>query len=278
MQAELRLRIFSAAVLGVIVLAATWFGGPAFRLVVALFALLIYFEWSVIVRPPARRRWLEVFGWLAIAAIAVSIMTAGPALALRVALVSILLAGLAGLATGRALWTACGVGYAGFAAIALAAIRDEGAGGLIAILFLFAVVWATDIAAFFCGRAIGGPRLAPAISPSKTWSGAIGGVLAGVLAGSLVIALAARLGLAVPAIAAVLSVASQFGDLFESWVKRHFGVKDSGRLIPGHGGVMDRIDGLVFAALTAYAMAAMWSRFAPAGWPEAGPIAGMLGL
>jgi phosphatidate cytidylyltransferase len=121
------------------------------------------------------------------------------------------------------------------------------------MLFIFAVVWATDIFAYFIGRAIGGPKLAPPISPGKTWSGAIGGTLASVLAGLAVVYLAGEpVGFGLVAVILLLSIASQIGDLFESWIKRRFGVKDSSRLIPGHGGVMDRVDGLVSACFVAF--------------------------
>jgi phosphatidate cytidylyltransferase len=140
--------------------------------------------------------------------------------------------------------------------ISLAAIRGDTAHGFAAMLFIFAVVWATDILAYFVGRAIGGPKLAPPISPGKTWSGAIGGAISAVVAGTLAHMVFFPLnGLWVPAIALVLSVFSQIGDLFESFIKRRFGVKDSSRLIPGHGGVMDRVDGLVFACFAAFLIA-----------------------
>jgi phosphatidate cytidylyltransferase len=120
------------------------------------------------------------------------------------------------------------------------------------MIFIFAVVWATDILAYFTGRAIGGPKLAPRISPGKTWSGAIGGAVSGVIAGVAVFLSHFSLDdVRIPLLALALSVASQIGDLFESYMKRRFGVKDSSRLIPGHGGVMDRVDGLVFACFAA---------------------------
>ena len=125
--------------------------------------------------------------------------------------------------------------------------------GLIAILFLFAVVWATDILAYFVGRSVGGPKLAPSISPGKTQSGAAGGAVGGVVAGVILAAAAGLSGLGqLAVIALVLSILAQAGDLFESWVKRQHGVKDSSAIIPGHGGVMDRIDGLVAAAFALY--------------------------
>lgn len=128
-------------------------------------------------------------------------------------------------------------------------------------LFLFAIVWCTDIFAYFVGRAVGGPKLAPSISPGKTWSGAVGGTIAAVVAGILVAHFAGMAwGLAMLALLVVgLSVISQIGDLFESRLKRLCSVKDSSQLIPGHGGVMDRVDGLATAALALYIVGAAFA-------------------
>jgi len=124
---------------------------------------------------------------------------------------------------------------------------------LLPLLWLLFVVWATDIAAYFVGRGIGGPRLAPGISPGKTWAGLAGGMLgAAVVGGAVAAASGGPAGLAVM-VALVLAVVAQAGDLFESFLKRRAGLKDSGTLIPGHGGVLDRLDGLLFAA-PAYAL------------------------
>jgi phosphatidate cytidylyltransferase len=131
-------------------------------------------------------------------------------------------------------------------------LRDDEAYGLLAIGLLFSIVWTTDIVAYFVGRAVGGPKLCPAISPKKTWSGAVGGTL-----GAMAVAVAVTQyfglanGIAIASVALVLSVLSQGGDLLESWVKRRFGAKDASQLIPGHGGVMDRLDGFWAAALAA---------------------------
>jgi phosphatidate cytidylyltransferase len=119
------------------------------------------------------------------------------------------------------------------------------------MIFLLAVVWSSDIGAYLAGRLIGGPKLAPRISPGKTWSGAAGGVAAVLAVGVAAAALWPVPAAPVVAAAAVLGVAAQAGDLLESAVKRHFGVKDSGRLIPGHGGLLDRLDGLMAAGLVA---------------------------
>ncbi len=174
------------------------------------------------------------------------------------ALVAAALAGvcweLAKLCRGHALALAAGFGYAGLATACLVVLRADPAQGRIALLFLLVVVWASDIGAYVVGRLIGGRRLAPTISPGKTWSGAVGGLLAAVLGGQAVAGFSAHWAydpVRVAAVAAVLGVASQLGDLFESAVKRHFGVKDAGRLIPGHGGLLDRLDGLMAAALVA---------------------------
>jgi phosphatidate cytidylyltransferase len=153
--------------------------------------------------------------------------------------------------TRRPVWIAAGAVYAAILAIAPIFLRFDPDFGLAAILFLFAVVWGTDIAAYFAGRAFGGPKLWPAVSPNKTWSGALGGVVASICAGVAVAAYAVVPAGPAAVLAAVLSVAAQGGDLFESHLKRHFGVKDSSHIIPGHGGVMDRIDGFVVAACVA---------------------------
>jgi phosphatidate cytidylyltransferase len=149
-------------------------------------------------------------------------------------------------------WLAAGIVYAGILVFAPIVLRQDVVLGLVAIVFLFAVVWTTDIAAYFAGRALGGPKLWPAVSPKKTWSGAIGGLLGGVAAGLLVVKAA---GLAIaPMLVLVafgLSIVSQGGDLLESSIKRRFHAKDASQLIPGHGGLMDRLDGFLTAAAAA---------------------------
>ncbi len=145
-----------------------------------------------------------------------------------------------------------GVIYAGSLLAAVLLLRGDVELGRAAILFLFAVVWATDIAGYFAGRAFGGPKLMPAVSPSKTWSGAIGGTVAAVVAASILMSLMKVGSLGATAIlAVVLSVVAQGGDLFESFIKRRFNAKDASKLIPGHGGVMDRLDGFLAAAVVA---------------------------
>jgi phosphatidate cytidylyltransferase len=149
-------------------------------------------------------------------------------------------------------WLAAGIGYAAVLLFAPLILRRDPAFGFVAILFLFAVVWVTDIAAYFTGRALGGPKLWAAVSPKKTWSGAAGGTLGGIAAGVLTVKL---MGISVAPmlilVACFLSVVAQAGDVLESAVKRHFGAKDAGHLIPGHGGLMDRLDGFLTAAAAA---------------------------
>jgi len=256
MQTELRLRILSGIVLAALVLAATWYGGLAFRLLAAAICVLVYYEWSTITRLPDSDFRGNAFGWATVAGIAGLVIFGFDELALPVLLTATVLSVLYALAVTKNGWLAGGIVYSGLTAISLAAIRGDTGEGFAAMIFIFAVVWATDVLAYFVGRAIGGPKLAPPISPGKTWSGAIGGAVSAVIAGTLVHAAFFPLnGLWIPVIALVLSVCSQIGDLFESFIKRRFGVKDSSRLIPGHGGVMDRVDGLVFACFAAFLIA-----------------------
>ncbi|HEV7320918.1 MAG TPA: phosphatidate cytidylyltransferase [Ensifer sp.] len=252
MQTELKLRIASGVVLAAVALAATWFGGLAFQVLAALIAVLVYYEWSTITGLPERDFQGNAFGWFSIAVIAGLIVTGYIGYSLPI-LAFFVLAGMLWVFLQKtSWWLPGGIAYAGLTGISLAALRGADDLGLMATLFVFAVVWATDIFAYFTGRAIGGPKLAPRISPGKTWSGAIGGTICGIVAGVAVfMAYFSLQDLRIPIIALVLSVASQVGDLFESFIKRRFGVKDSSRLIPGHGGVMDRVDGLIFACVAA---------------------------
>ena len=152
-----------------------------------------------------------------------------------------------------ATWYAGGFVYALLAALSLLWIRDRADHGLALVLWIFLVTWSTDIGAYFAGRAIGGPKLAPAISPGKTWAGLYGGVAAATLIGAAW-ALWNSLPPVILLLAPLFAVAAQGGDLFESWMKRRSGVKDSGTWLPGHGGVFDRVDGLLpVAILTAIA-------------------------
>lgn len=259
MQQELKLRIVSGLILAVIVLAATWYGGFAFRILAAVIGLLIYYEWSTITG--VARDWVaNAVGWIGQAAIAFLVLVGNFEFAAGM-LAGVTAVGIALIILhGTSRWLPVGLFYAGATGLALAAIRGDDRPGLYAMLFVFAVVWATDILAYFVGRALGGPKLAPSISPGKTWSGAIGGAVSAVVAGVVLIHFLLPGTEIIAAVAAlVLSVCSQSGDLFESFIKRKFGVKDSSRLIPGHGGVMDRVDGLIFACFSALLLAGLFS-------------------
>ncbi|MER9892806.1 phosphatidate cytidylyltransferase [Mesorhizobium sp. M0119] len=256
---NLQLRVISAVVLAIVTLGLTWLGGLPFRLLCAAMAAVIFYEWTRMSRPvaPAGANGRAGLGFLPEALIVVFIgaLVAGLPASLLLPLVAALVAVAAVAAFMRRAgpWEASGLAYAAASGLSLALLRDGDLSGLLAILFLFAVVWATDIFAYFVGRSVGGPRLAPSISPGKTRSGALGGVVGGVVAGLLLAAVAGTGNLVVLGVVAlVLSIVAQAGDLFESWVKRRHGRKDSGTLIPGHGGIMDRVDGLVAAAFALY--------------------------
>jgi len=155
-------------------------------------------------------------------------------------------------------WLVAGFGYALIPALALLWIRERGVHRLETLLWVFIVTWATDIGAYFSGRAIGGPKLAPAISPNKTWAGLVGGMIGAALFGGLWV-VQFELPRLLLLLAPLFAIGAQIGDLFESGLKRRAGVKDSGTILPGHGGVMDRLDGLVVvASLTALAELAGW--------------------
>lgn len=250
---NLQLRVISAIVMVVAVLTLTWIGGWPFRMLAIVIGAGILNEWFTMSGTWSDRRLATLLA-AAFAAVAVVVMAGyGPGIILPVFAVLLVVAIVLCVTTARAYWGPAGFAYAGLSAIAIAGVRDEVTGGLVSILFLFSVVWATDIFAYFVGRAIGGPKLAPRISPGKTWSGAIGGATCAVIAGTVLSALTGQQPiLFVMVVALAVSVASQMGDLFESWVKRRFGFKDSGHLIPGHGGVMDRVDGLVIGAMMLY--------------------------
>jgi phosphatidate cytidylyltransferase len=217
-RSNLTLRVLSALVMVPLALVTAYLGGWPFNLLWGIAALLMLAEWGGLVRGSES-----------------SVTSAW--------------------SPRQLMWLAAGVVYAGAMLVATLTLRADSAYGFAAIVAVFAVVWATDIAAYFIGRAVGGPKLMPRVSPSKTWSGAAGGTFAGVVAG-IMIGKLFGLGnmLALGAVTLVLSVVSQAGDLLESAVKRHFKVKDSSGLIPGHGGLMDRLDGYVTAVVAAAAI------------------------
>ncbi|MDL2407849.1 phosphatidate cytidylyltransferase [Rhizobium calliandrae] len=256
MSRELRLRIISGIILAGVVLAATWYGGLSFRVLAAAIGLLVYYEWSTITDLHGRDPQGNALGWLGLVLIAGATLAGESVYSLEVLVVFVAIAAVMVAMRRKSWWLPGGIFYAGLTAITLAEIRDDDLRGFVLMLFIFATVWATDIFAYFVGRAIKGPKLAPRISPGKTWSGAIGGAIAAVIAGTAVVwSFFSAEGLWIPVLALLLSICSQIGDLFESFVKRRFTVKDSSHLIPGHGGVMDRVDGLIFACFAAFLLA-----------------------
>jgi phosphatidate cytidylyltransferase len=147
-----------------------------------------------------------------------------------------------------ALWQAFGVVYIAVPALLLVALRMHGLGEFWVVVGLFVAVWATDTGALFAGNILGGPKLVPTISPNKTWAGFLGGIVCAAAAETILIAVLGGHPLSAALYGAGLAVAAHAGDLFESWIKRLFGRKDSGHMIPGHGGILDRIDSSLFVA------------------------------
>lgn len=254
---ELGARVVSAAVLAAVALVATYLGGWLFALLWLTAGIVVLAEWIAMARLEPRRRLHAILG-AGLFILAVARMTTfsfGAALAVFGVVTALTL--VFGATTRDRLWGAAAFMGAAILVLVPSAVRDHPALGIVGVLWMFAVVWTTDIAAYFTGRRFGGPKLWPQVSPKKTWSGFVGGLAGGTLAGVAVPWAAVRwgwtppLGLAALAlISALASIVGQGGDLAESALKRHFGVKDSGTLIPGHGGVMDRLDG--FWAVAAF--------------------------
>ena len=249
-RSDLALRVASALVMAPIAIGTAYLGGLLFAAFWSLAAIGVFWEWASLVGGEGRRPIL-LGGEAALAIASVLAALGRSPEAAVVAIFGAIAVGLIAPAQHRS-WAGLGVPYAGAIAIAAIALRADNEDGWIAVIFLFAIVWATDIAAYFVGRLVGGPKLMARVSPKKTWSGAIGGLAAAVLA-ALAVAAAAGLPRLFPIalVAAILSSLAQAGDLFESLLKRKFGAKDSSHLIPGHGGLMDRLDGFVSAATVA---------------------------
>jgi len=206
---NLQQRLISTSVIVPLVLAGVYCGGWVYALMVMIVAALGLREWLCLAVSKARRR-----------------------------------------AGSHAVWIALGILYMAGFGLAMIFLRETPGIGTGMVCYLFATVWGTDVGAYAAGRLIGGPKLAPGISPNKTWAGLIGGMALGPAFGyGVAVLFGARQALAGIVLAVLLAFVAQLGDLFESWVKRRAGVKESGHLIPGHGGILDRIDGLIFAAI-----------------------------
>jgi len=245
---NLILRIVAALVLAPAALGIAYAGGWLWTVLVTLGAIGLYVEWLMIVGAGRERR--VVASGVAALTVAGLCLATGRIDASLVAL-ALGFAAVALLSPQRRHWTAAGLAYAAAAEVASVLVRLDQTHGFVALVLILFVVWATDIGGYFAGRRVGGPKLWPRVSPNKTWAGAVGGFAASmIVSGGFVVF---GLGKAGPLLllGALLSVACQLGDLLESAVKRRFGVKDSSHLIPGHGGLMDRLDGFVAAVVAA---------------------------
>ncbi len=253
-------RVLTAFVFGVIALYLTWLGGTIFFLFVWCIGGFILYEWMSI----TKEKWCVLqkilasifylfFGFFLVLSVSAS---------LDFCVLIVLAAVLAIISIKRGGWVFCGFLYASFPVVALCFLRDHEMLGFQVVIFLFTIVWGTDIGGYFIGRALGGAKLAPQFSPNKTWSGAFGGTFIGVFGGIWVAFGFFDINLTsffVPLLTLILSIASQLSDLGQSWLKRRFSVKDSSSLLPGHGGFMDRMDGLVGAAFLLYLIGAFIS-------------------
>jgi phosphatidate cytidylyltransferase len=249
---NLLVRVAVALVLAPLAIAIAYAGGWLWAVLVTLAAIGLYLEWLVIIGV-ARETRVAASGAVALAISGLCLALGridASLVASALGLTAVML-----LSPQRRLWAATGFLYAAAAEIASVLVRLDQTYGFVALILILLVVWVTDIGGYFAGRGIGGPRLWPRVSPKKTWAGAIGGFAASLAVAAGFAAFckmvpSLRLG-PLLLLGAALSVVSQLGDLFESAVKRRFGVKDSSHIIPGHGGLMDRLDGFVAAVVLA---------------------------
>lgn len=250
--AELRRRTVSAVLIAVPAVLAIWFGGIAFHVLVVLGGLVMAVEWHRVIHGGIGAQAQSVPLWLALPPALVLAATGLWPVALWLLAAAFLWSAVAGLIERNrdTLLRAAGILWIGLPCVALLWLRDAGPEGRATVLWLVAVVAATDIGGYTLGRAVGGPKLAPRISPGKTWAGLFGAMAGAALVGVATAAIAGGGRIWPLAVAgAVLAVVAQAGDLMESAVKRRYGVKDMGSVLPGHGGIFDRVDGLVVAVV-----------------------------
>ena len=246
-------RVAAAVAMGSVAVAATWIGGFLFAAFWWLASIVVLWEWQRLVGGERLIVARVVAGAVALALAALSALH--DSIAGVVAALILGAAAVGWIAGGReGIWAAAGVLYAGALVASVGLLRVSPSFGMASILWLFAVVWGADIAAYFAGRLIGGPRLWPRVSPGKTWAGAIVGAFAGAVLGLMLGAWTNRLA-ALFWLGLATAIVSELGDLFESALKRRFGVKDSSGLIPGHGGLMDRLDAFTSASFFAAVVA-----------------------
>ena len=242
------MRIMAAMVLAPIAIAIAYAGGWLWIVLVTLAAIGLYVEWLTIVGL-ARDMRVVVSGSAALAVTGLCLAVGRIDAALVVLAIGLVAVAL--IARQQRNWTAAGFFYAAAAEMASVLVRLDSVKGFVALMFVLLIVWVTDIGGYFAGRGIGGPKLWPRVSPKKTWAGAIGGFAASLAVACGFAAFDFGKTGALVLLGAVFSVVSQLGDLFESAVKRRFGVKDSSHIIPGHGGLLDRLDGFVAAIIVA---------------------------
>jgi phosphatidate cytidylyltransferase len=248
---EIVLRVASAVVLAALALGATILSPWTFLLLVVVGGGLVAWEWGRLTRGNGFDGTALITA-VSAAAVAILVSVGRADLALFVLAASATAVGVTAYQSGQVSWPLAGLAYAALPAASLMWLRSDPSLGAAAVLYLFAVAWTTDTASYIAGRLIGGPKLAPRISPRKTWSGFIVGALAPALVGiAFAAALDSTSATRLALVSVALALACQMGDLVESWVKRRFGAKDTSQLIPGHGGLLDRIDGLLFAAVLA---------------------------
>jgi phosphatidate cytidylyltransferase len=245
---NLLLRVVVALVLAPLAIAIAYAGGWLWVCLVTLASIGLYVEWLTVVGAAGEIR-VAASGVVALALAGLGLAAGRIDAALVVLAIGFVAVVL--ISPERRNWTAAGFFYAAAAEIASVLVRLDSAKGFVALILVLLVVWVTDIGGYFAGRGIGGPKLWPRVSPKKTWAGAIGGFVASlVVAGGFAVLDLGKTG-PLLLLGAMLSVVSQLGDLFESAVKRRFGVKDSSHIIPGHGGLLDRLDGFVAAVVMA---------------------------
>ena len=249
-KSDLATRSLIGGLLAIAAIGVLWLGGAVLWGLLTIVSCVALIEWAGLVRAHRARLGIGLIVLLVGMSYALPMLWGTD----RATLALLLIAAMALAMFPKAALTAVGVGYIGTAAISILYLREQPLGFALA-LWTLASVWATDIGAYFAGRAIGGPKLAPTISPNKTWAGLIGGMVAAGIAGAL-IAKGGHLPTRTLWLAPLLAVAAQIGDLVESGMKRHVGVKDSGKILPGHGGLLDRIDGMLPVAILVAALVA----------------------
>ncbi|RED15598.1 phosphatidate cytidylyltransferase [Parasphingopyxis lamellibrachiae] len=243
--------LWKRAITGIVLVAValgTLFAGQwPFWLLVEFLAIAMMFEWSRLMQASM---WKMLFAICLMTSVTGALMPF-PFTSFPIAIVALLFGTAFCSAITVSLRLGFGFFYIGLASLAIIFLREQG--GLILTLWMLATVWATDIGAYFSGKTIGGPKLAPKFSPNKTWAGLVGGIICAALV-SLIFAFQTTLPLLIVPLAALFAIVAQMGDLFESWLKRRANVKDSSNLFPGHGGALDRLDGLLPVAIGAAAL------------------------